>query len=118
MTTKQRVMVVVALAAAFALATSTAAFADHSPSFYVEWNQTSEFTGYATTFGNQGTGSPHQGYLEGTEVRRVPRRARAPVPFVKWDTGNDNNRATRTAVAGGQYYRLEYRRTARTRRCC
>ena len=59
------------------------------------------------TFGNQGTGSPHQNYLEGTEKCGVCHSVhRAPVPFVKWDT-NPSDPASKTPVAGGQYNRLE-----------
>ncbi|HET6351281.1 MAG TPA: hypothetical protein VFG89_04005 [Coriobacteriia bacterium] len=105
----KRIALAAVLVTAFVLATTAVAYADHSPTFYVEWNQTSNFTGYGgTTFGNQGTGSPHQGYLEGTEKCAVCHSVhRAPVPHIRWDT-NPADPAAKTAVAGGQYNRLEF----------
>ena len=103
-----KAMRVIVLAAVIVLATAAVALADHSPTFYVEWNQTSQFTGYNTTFGNQGTGGPHWNYLEGTEKCGVCHSVhRAPVPYQKWDT-NPSVPASRTPVAGGQYNRAEW----------
>lgn len=115
----RKVLLVIAGAIVFALAASTNAFADHSPTFYVEWNQTAIFNGYGTTtFGNQGSGSPHQGYLEGTEKCGVCHSVhRAPVPGESWATSGwagapgaqtRVNPSARTKVAGGKYNRAEW----------
>jgi hypothetical protein len=96
------------VAVAITLVTAISAFADHSPSFYVEWNGDSTFTGYVASLGNAGTGGPHQNYLEGTEKCGVCHAVhRAPVPGVRWDT-NPADAAAKTAVAGGQYFRAEF----------
>ncbi len=107
-----RVMV---LAVVIVLITAASAFADHSPTFYVEWNQSALHTGYNASFGNQGTGSPHQNYLEGTEKCGVCHSVhRAPVPYQSWTTSGTPGaqtpaqKAVRTPVAGGQYNRAEW----------
>jgi hypothetical protein len=108
----KKTLFVIALAVALTFMFAAAAFADHSPTFYVEWNKTASFTGYAVSFGNAGTGSPHQNYLEGTEKCGVCHAVhRAPVYGVKWDT-NPAVEASKTAVAGGQYNRQEFDNTA------
>lgn len=104
----RRTISIVVVAIVFVIASANLAFADHSPTFYVEWNQSAQFQGYVATFGNQGTGNPHQGYLEGTEKCAVCHSVhRAPVPGMKWDT-DPANAAARTPVAGGQYNRAEW----------
>jgi hypothetical protein len=96
------------VAVAITLVTAISAFADHSPSFYVEWDGDSTFTGYVDSFGNAGTGGPHQNYLEGTEKCGVCHAVhRALVPGVRWDT-NLADLTAKTAVAGGQYFRAEF----------
>jgi len=109
MGSKERILFVVCVAALLVFGASASAFADHSPTFYVEWDQSAQFSGYGgTTFGNQGTGSPHQNYLEGTEKCAVCHSVhRAPVPYMKWDT-DPADPAARTPVAGGQYNRAEW----------
>jgi len=105
----KKTAIVLALAVVFTLGISTNAFADHSPTFYVEWDQTTQYDGYgAASFGNQGTGNPHQGYLEGTEKCGVCHSVhRAPVPGMRWDT-NPGDDTSRTPVAGGKYNRQEW----------
>ena len=121
--TMKKVLFVVALAVALTFALTATAFADHSPTFYVEWNADSTFTGYVAEFGNLGTGGPHANYLEGTEKCAVCHSVhRAPVYGIKWDT-NPADPAAKTAVAGGQYNRQEFDNTARglrhsRPRCC
>jgi hypothetical protein len=108
----KKVLIVLAIVVAMTFAMTATAFADHSPNFYVEWDGASTFTGYAANFGNAGTGSPHQNYLEGTEKCGVCHSVhRAPVYGVKWDT-NPAVDASKTAVAGGQYDRAEFDNTA------
>ncbi|HET6351280.1 MAG TPA: hypothetical protein VFG89_04000 [Coriobacteriia bacterium] len=104
----KKAWLVVLLAVALTFVLVAPAFADHSPTFFVEWDGGSSFTGYSSSFGNAGTGSPHQNYLEGTEKCGVCHSVhRAPVPGVKWDT-NPSDPASETAVAGGQYMRQEF----------
>jgi len=104
----KKCLFVLALAVALTLLLTAAAFADHSPSFYVEWDKTTSFTGYDVPFGNAGTGGPHSGYLEGTEKCGVCHAVhRAPVPGVKWDTSLTDPSVV-TPVAGGQYDRQEW----------
>jgi len=107
--TMKRVLIVVAIAVAMTFAMTLTAFADHSPTFYVEWDAAADHAGYVEDFGNVGTGSPHQNYLEGTEKCAVCHSVhRAPVgPGIKWDT-NPADEASRTKVAGGQYNRQEF----------
>jgi hypothetical protein len=108
----KRVLFVLAIAVALTFMMTGTAFADHSPTFYVEWSADTSFTGYAAPFGNVGTGSPHQNYLEGTEKCAVCHSVhRAPVYGIKWDT-NPAAEASRTPVAGGQYDRQEFDNTA------
>ena len=97
----KKALFVLVLAVALTFMFAAAAFADHSPTFYVEWNADSEFEGYNADFGNAGTGSPHQNYLEGTEKCGVCHSVhRAPVYGIKWDT-NPADPTAYTAVAGG-----------------
>jgi hypothetical protein len=104
----KKTLFVIALAVALTFMFAAAAFADHSPNFYVEWSKTATFTGYAESFGNLGKGSPHQNYLEGTEKCGVCHAVhRAPVFGVSWDT-SQTNPAVKTPVAGGQYNRQEF----------
>lgn len=104
----KKILFVLAIVVALTFAMTATAFADHSPTFYVEWNPNTVFQGYAVPFGNGGTGSVHAGYFEGTEKCAVCHSVhRAPVPGVKWDTVVTNP-AAKTLVAGGQYYRQEF----------
>jgi len=106
----KRVLLVSVLVVALTFAFAASAFADHSPTFFVEWDADATFTGYGgTTFGNAGTGGPHSNYLEGTEKCAVCHSVhRSPVgPGIKWDT-NPTDPSAKTAVAGGQYNRQEF----------
>ena len=104
----KKLLFVSVLAAAMIFSLTAAAFADHSPTFYVEWKADSAFEGYNAEFGNAGTGSVHANYLEGTEKCAVCHSVhRAPVIGMKWDT-NPADPAAKTTVAGGQYYRQEW----------
>jgi len=116
-----RLMFVIAVAAVLVFAMASSALADHSPTFYVEWNAVSSFSGYGgTTFGNAGAGgpgfnAPHANYLEGTEKCAVCHSVhRAPVPGETWTTSGTpgaqsaTQKAQRTKVAGGQYNRAEW----------
>ena len=89
------------LAVAMLLAMSAPALADHSPSFFVEWNADSSYEGYNTTFGNAGHNNVHANYLECTEKCAVCHAVhRAPVYGQKWDT-NPADPSAYTPVAGG-----------------
>lgn len=104
----KKLSIVLALAVALTAVFAATALADHSPTFFVEWSEDASFTGYVEDFGNYGTGSPHQNYLEGTEKCAVCHSVhRAPTTGVKWDT-NPADDASKTAVAGGQYNRGEF----------
>ena len=104
----RRIVPASVVAIAITLVTAAFAFADHSPAFHVEWDADSTHSGYGASFGNTGTGSPHQNYLEGTEKCGVCHAVhRAPVPGVRWDT-NPNDVAAKTPVAGRQYFRAEF----------
>jgi len=105
----KKVLFVLAIAVALTFAMTATAFADHSPTFFVEWQEGVIHDGYgAATFGNPAGSSPHSGYVEGTEKCGVCHSVhRAPVGGVKWDT-NPADDASRTAVAGGQYNRAEW----------
>ncbi len=104
----KRIWVLLAIALVLTFVIAAPALADHSPTFYVEWDGATSFTGYATTFGNAGTGGPHSNYLEGTEKCGVCHSVhRAPVGGVKWDT-DPADPTVKTAVAGGQYDRQEF----------
>lgn len=104
----KRAWLVLALAVALTFMLAAPALADHSPTFFVEWDADASHTGYVAPFGNAGTGSPHQNYLEGTEKCGVCHSVhRAPVAKMKWDT-NPADPSVKTAVAGGQYNRAEW----------
>ena len=108
----KKCLVILALAAVLTFMFAAAAFADHSPTFFVEWSKESTFTGYASSFGNLGKGSPHQNYLEGTEKCAVCHSVhRAPVAGVSWNSSLTDP-TVKTAVAGGQYNRQEFEATA------
>ncbi len=98
-----RVMV---LAVVIVLITAAAAFADHSPTFYVEWNQTT--SSLATT---PRSATKARAALTRT-TSRAPRsaacatRSTAPRFRSSWDT-NPGVEASKTPVAGGQYNRPE-----------
>ena len=104
----KKALLIVVLAVALTFAFAASALADHSPSFYVEW-QTGLHESYgALEYGNPVDDSPHSNYLEGTEKCGVCHAVhRAPVPGVSWDT-SPSAPASRTPVAGGKYDRQEF----------
>jgi mono/diheme cytochrome c family protein len=60
--TMKKLALVLALAVVLTFALTAVAFADHSPSFYIQWNDNG---GYSEA--NSSTPSPHAGYAEGTQ---------------------------------------------------
>jgi hypothetical protein len=113
----KRVMLILALALALTFVMTAAAYADHSPTFFVGW-QTGTIAGYnGGTIGNPVGDSPHANYLEGTEKCGVCHSVhRAPVAGVSWASAgldaSGNPRVSpsdpKTAVAGGQYNRANF----------
>lgn len=79
----KKVLIVVALAVALTFAITAVAFADHSPSFFIQWNAQGGFEG-----ANKFVTSPHAGYVEGTQKCGVCHAVhRAPVQGLGWSPG-------------------------------
>ncbi len=79
----KKVLIVVALAVALTFAITVVAFADHSPSFYIQWNEEGGFEG-----ANAFVTSPHAGYVEGTQKCGVCHAVhRAAVQGLGWEPG-------------------------------
>ncbi len=99
--TMKKALFVLALAVALTFMFAAAAFADHSPTFYVEWNADSELRRLRCRLRQRRYRLAPRNYLEGTEKCGVCHSVhRAPVYGVKWDT-NPADPTAYTAVAGG-----------------
>jgi hypothetical protein len=89
--TMKKLALVLALAVVLTFALTAVAFADHSPSFYIQWNDNG---GYSEA--NSSTPSPHAGYAEGTQKCAVCHAVhRAAVAGIGYATD-----AQRAAIGG------------------
>ncbi len=76
----KKALFVLALAAALIFTMTAAAFADHSPSFYIKWDAAGGYEG-----ANAAVPSPHNGYAEGTQKCGVCHAVhRAAVNGIGW----------------------------------